>query len=272
MYHRVATLESDPWRLAVGPDRFEEHMRLLRERFSPIALADLVAALDGGTLRARSVAVTFDDGYRDNLTEGKPLLARHDVPGTVFVVSRYVGSDRDFWWDELDLLCRRPAAVAAGLDYRTTWERLQALPLDERVAELDALWTSIGRDPPAETSPLTAAELVELAADGLVEVGAHTATHAVLSRLGRSDQLEEIRSSRQSLERILGRPVTTFSYPHGEYDEVSPGCVREAGLSCACTSRPEAATRRTDPFRIPRLAVGDWPADDLEARLERLLK
>jgi peptidoglycan/xylan/chitin deacetylase (PgdA/CDA1 family) len=272
MYHRIAAVESDPWRLAVAPNRFEEQMRLLRERFSPIALRDLVAARESGTLPRGSVAVTFDDGYRDNLKAAKPLLARHDVPGTVFVISRYVGSTRDFWWDELDDLCRLPTAVAAGLDYRATWERLRPLPMDTRLAELDALWATIGGEPHAATSVLGADELVELAAGRLVEVGAHTATHPVLPWLGRSAQLEEIRSGKAALEQMLGRPVTTFSYPHGEYDEVSPGCALEAGLSCACTTRPEAVTSQTDPFRIPRLFVGNWPAGELEARLERLLR
>jgi peptidoglycan/xylan/chitin deacetylase (PgdA/CDA1 family) len=272
MYHRVAMVESDPWRLAVAPDRFEEQMRLLRERFHPIALADLVVGLAGGTLPRRSVAVTFDDGYRDNLTTAKPLLARHEVPGTVFVVSQYVGSPRDFWWDELDDLCRRPAAVSAGLDYRTTWERLRPLPMDERLVELDRLWATIGGEPPRATSVLPAGELVELAADGLVEVGAHTATHPVLPWLERSAQLEEIRSSKETLEQILGRPAMTFSYPHGEHDAASVACAREAGLSCACTTQPEATKRDTDPFRIPRVFVGDWPADELEARLELLLR
>ena len=122
MYHRVASLESDRWGLAVQPERFAGHMQLLRERFNPISLPDLLAALRGGGVPRRSVAVTFDDGYRDNLTVAKPLLERYGVPGTVFVVSGYVGSKRDFWWDELDRLCRDPAAVAAGLDCRTTWE------------------------------------------------------------------------------------------------------------------------------------------------------
>jgi peptidoglycan/xylan/chitin deacetylase (PgdA/CDA1 family) len=263
MYHR---------RLAVAPDRFEEQMRLLRERFQPIALADLVAGLASGALPPRSVAVTFDDGYRDNLTTAKPLLARYEVPGTVFVVSRYVGSARDFWWDELDDLCRRPAAAAADLDYRTTWERLRPLPMDERLGELDRLWSTIGGEPPGQTSVLEVDELIELAADGPVEVGAHTATHPVLPWLERSAQLEEIRSSEETLEQILDRPMATFSYPHGEHDDVSVACAREAGLSCACTTQPRAVTRETDPFQLPRMFVGDWPAGELEARLERLLR
>ena len=119
---------------------------------------------------------------------------------------------------------------------------------------------------------MTADEVVELARGGLVEVGAHTATHAVLPWLGQAGQLAEIRSSKDALEQILGRPVETFSYPHGEFDAVSAGCVREAGLTCACTTQTQAATRRSRPFRIPRMYVGDWPADELERRLERLLR
>jgi peptidoglycan/xylan/chitin deacetylase (PgdA/CDA1 family) len=272
MYHRVAALEHDPWRMAVDPGRFAEHVELLHDRFKPMRLGDLVIGLRSGGVPRRSVAVTFDDGYRDNLTAARPLLERHGVPATVFVISGYVGSPRDFWWDELDRLCRGPAAAAAGLVYRENWERLRPLPLNERLAELDALWEAVGGRPPSETSTLTAAEVVELARGGVVEIGAHTATHAVLPSLRRSEQLDEIRSSKVALEEILGRPVRTFSYPHGEYDAVSASCAREAGFACGCTTRGGAATRRTAPYRLPRLHVEDWRAGELEARLEALLR
>jgi peptidoglycan/xylan/chitin deacetylase (PgdA/CDA1 family) len=67
----------------------------------------------------RSLAITFDDGYVDNLTETKPLVEKHDVPSTVFVVSGYVGAGRRFWWDELERICVLPRTLPQRLDLTT---------------------------------------------------------------------------------------------------------------------------------------------------------
>src|SRR4051812_45419166 len=101
MYHRVATPGSDPWDLAVSPERFEAQMAHLRRRRTPLSLAEFMRRLEAGDLPCDAAAVTFDDGYADNLINARPRLQRHEIPATVYLVSDAVGSDREFWWDEL---------------------------------------------------------------------------------------------------------------------------------------------------------------------------
>jgi peptidoglycan/xylan/chitin deacetylase (PgdA/CDA1 family) len=111
LYHRVATLKSDPWGLAVTPGRFDEHLQVLREHATAMKLGELNEALRNGRLPERAVVVTFDDGYLDNLRNAKPLLERHNVPATVFVASGFIGRKREFWWDELDRLVLQPGVL-----------------------------------------------------------------------------------------------------------------------------------------------------------------
>ena len=92
MYHRVADLDADPAALAVHPDRFAEQLAALRERFSRRSRCPPSSRRPIEDEPPGSVVVTFDDGYRDNLTSAKPLLERFDVPATVFVVSGYIDS------------------------------------------------------------------------------------------------------------------------------------------------------------------------------------
>ncbi len=115
MYHRIAEPDSDPWALSVTPAHFGEQLDALRRRADPMSLARLVRHLEQGTLPRRAVVITFDDGYADNLHNGGPLLDRHDVRATIFLVSGYVDSPRELWWDELDRLFLRAGELPREL-------------------------------------------------------------------------------------------------------------------------------------------------------------
>src|SRR5216683_863200 len=74
MYHRVAFARHDPWGLAVDPERFEEQIAYAKQHRTPMSMEELVDRLRSKTLPANAIAVTFDDGYRDNLVNAKPVL------------------------------------------------------------------------------------------------------------------------------------------------------------------------------------------------------
>jgi peptidoglycan/xylan/chitin deacetylase (PgdA/CDA1 family) len=115
LYHRVCELPCDPQLLAVAPRRFEQQLEVLRRRFRPIALAELCAALGRGEVPDRAVAITFDDGYADNLAHARPALERYGVPATVYVASGWTGKSREPWWDELEALLLSPGPLPERL-------------------------------------------------------------------------------------------------------------------------------------------------------------
>ena len=115
LYHRVADMKQDPQLLAVTPAHFAEHLEILRRDSRPMSLQGLIVALRNGSLPRRAVVVTFDDGYADNLLYAKPLLERYDTPATVFVTTGYMGSTREFWWDELERLLLEPGKLPEAL-------------------------------------------------------------------------------------------------------------------------------------------------------------
>ena len=104
MYHRIASEPNDPWGLSVSSENFEQQLQVLRRTRRPFPLADFVRNLMAGALPPNAVALTFDDGYVDNLEAAKPLLAAADVPATVFVATGYLDRPEEFWWDELSRL------------------------------------------------------------------------------------------------------------------------------------------------------------------------
>lgn len=115
LYHRVADLPSDPQLLTVTPAHFAEHLEILRQHAHPMNLEEMVRSLRKKTLPRRAVAVTFDDGYADNLYNAKPLLERCDVPAMVYVSSGYVGTNREFVHDMLEGLFLRPGKLPQQL-------------------------------------------------------------------------------------------------------------------------------------------------------------
>jgi peptidoglycan/xylan/chitin deacetylase (PgdA/CDA1 family) len=111
MYHRVAEADSDPWSLCVSPKHFAEHLEVIAKYRNPIPLGELTSKLDNARSLDRAIAITFDDGYADNLYNAKPILAKYQIPATVFVTTGSIDCQHEFWWDELDRLLLQPGTL-----------------------------------------------------------------------------------------------------------------------------------------------------------------
>ena len=100
IYHRVAEDPVDPWRLCVSPANFARQMEVLRKKgFNTVHVSDLADAVRARRLSRKTVAVSFDDGYRDNFEQAAPVLERLGLPATFFVVTDWMGTDVVPWWD-----------------------------------------------------------------------------------------------------------------------------------------------------------------------------
>jgi peptidoglycan/xylan/chitin deacetylase (PgdA/CDA1 family) len=116
LYHRIADDPADPYGLCVTPRHFDEHLEAIRGAGRPMALRELASAMRTANVPDDAICITFDDGYIDNLHVAKPLLARHDVPATVFMTTGRAGRDREFWWDELQRAFFEPVELPAEIE------------------------------------------------------------------------------------------------------------------------------------------------------------
>jgi len=154
-YHRVGDVAGEPWRMTVPSEQFAEHIAQLQADWNPVSLRDLVAALDGGHVPPRAAAVTFDDGYADNLHHALPVLERYGVPATVFVATGFVGSEREFWSDELERILLQPSTLPAALDlalddFKLHWELAEEAIYDSDAVRRHREWrASSGTAPTA---------------------------------------------------------------------------------------------------------------------------
>ena len=309
LYHRIAEHIPDPQLLCVSSGNFEEHLQYLRDYCQPISLFQLNQALLSGRLPRRAVVITFDDGYADNFWSAKSLLERYDYPATIFVVSGYVGKDRELVSDELDrLLLESPVLpdklclTIAGKTYSwqvggtpaqlSAWDvtqdgfptsrhrcyfdlhkLLRPMNQDNRERALTELWHQVGGSAHARQTRrvMNVDELRELAKSNLIDVGAHTISHLLLTAQPVEVQWQEIMGSKEQLEQFLGRPVTSFAYPYGGVSAAAGtktlDLVRQAGFHMACSTMSGLVALATDPFLLPRCLVRDWSGDEFARRL-----
>lgn len=119
LYHRVVELEMDPQDLCVSPERFDQHLGVLKSHYNVLRLDELRDHLKKADVPNNCVCITFDDGYYDNLEFAQPLLEQHQLPATVFVTSESIGSDQEFWWDELDRILLHTAELPQSCSIHT---------------------------------------------------------------------------------------------------------------------------------------------------------
>jgi len=288
-YHRVAEASASAYGMCVSPAHFAEQLEGVHRYCRPVSLVELVNGLDDGNLPPRAVALTFDDGYADVLDQARPWLEYHAVPATVFVITGCLG--HEFWWDELAhalIWAKRPTGrlrlrvggetVAWALDdslvgkeerpgnrsrlVSELYRRLLPLASAERCRILAQVREWAGDPPVAQATArsLTAAEVQQLAG-GLVDIGAHTVSHPLLAALPIALQRSEIHDGKRTLEALLGRPVTGFSYPNGSASPTTRALVQEAGFRNACGNQPDVARRSSHRYQLPRFWVPDGDGD-----------
>ncbi|MGQ0613228.1 MAG: polysaccharide deacetylase family protein [Planctomycetaceae bacterium] len=266
-YHGVCpdALAREPWVPAyfVSASRFREQMGYLRRRLRPLPLGEAVHRLRQGTLPPGAVAVTFDDGYANNLHEALPILAEHAIPATIYLATHYVETGALFPYDRIRLLRdfwrrsglpERPGACAMK-DYLTR-------PLDEVEALIDRDWREAGAEPTKiqrETlRPLRRDELGRFDSS-LLSFGAHTHRHCILRNESRERRNEEIRRSVQLAREWTGARERLFSYPNGQpgdFDEADKAALREAGVESAVSCRRGSNPPGSDPLELRRFSIG----------------
>jgi len=269
--------------ICISPGAFERHVEYLAKHYAVLPLPEVVTRLrERRPLPSNAVAITFDDGYADNL-EAARTLGRHGVSGTFYITAGCLAGEQPFWPAEIRTLVasiRQPVlrlsaaghvveipVASAGerlVAIRTLSKLLKAHPIPVRESLREQLRDAAGpvRLPDCM---LRWEELAEMHRLGMT-IGAHTLTHPNLPNAG-SDAALEIHGAKTRLERQLGTSVTMFSYPNGGAERyLTPEIarmVRDCGFAAATTSKNGFAGPDSDLFALERIQV--------QERLEDLL-
>jgi peptidoglycan/xylan/chitin deacetylase (PgdA/CDA1 family) len=259
VYHRVPAGEpADPEVVPSVPrGLFQRQLEALAE-VGDIEPLDVV--LHDRDRHARPMfALTFDDDYLTHVEQALPVLQALALPATFFLSGRALHGLGSYWFEVLERL------VAVG-----SVDRVSRV-LHLRGGGLDALITACESDPSlqriveAEGSEaplhLDRSNIQALSNAGM-SVGFHTLHHEILTHLGDDELDAALTVGRGTLERITGRPLSHFAYPHGKADARTAGKVRDAGYEAAWTGRPQPVHRRDDRYLLGRWEPGRLDVDD----------
>jgi len=235
----------------------------------------------------RSVVLTFDDGFRDNVEHALPILDEFGVSATNFVVTQSLSDGRLPWPQRVgfmfqhtreaqvhhDILGHHAISLAGEQQRRKVYARmLQVLaPLERQPRDqiIEQLGLTLAVAPPDDRM-MTWEHARAMLARGH-SIGAHTYSHALLAQVPSDEARWEMERSRLDIEDHLGIRHPSFCFPGGSTTPALRRLARELGFSSCFVPNPAQRINRpaaVDNFSLVRLALPDGPGFNLEAELE----
>jgi peptidoglycan/xylan/chitin deacetylase (PgdA/CDA1 family) len=277
-----------PKDMKIDGAKLERMLAWLARRYAVTTVGEGRRRLEDGARGDRKslVALSMDDGYRDNRTHLLPILAKLGLGATVYVESRPLEERRINWSHKffwiLDRVgpkelvrsfgarCADAAAVRRlealqAQGQATAYHLKRALKYEcapaARNQALDAVFAALGGDERAlcDELYLTWEDAKALLAGG-VELGGHTANHEILSRLDAESAAREVAACREALARRLDVASESFAYPFGrrwDYDPKSKDAVRKAGFASATTTHAGTNGKGADPYELKRIMIDE---------------
>lgn len=277
MYHRILPQSDSRFKaeepgMVVTPGTLDRHLSLLTQYFDMVSLGDWVEkAEQGASLPKNACAITFDDGWRDNYEYAFPVLKKHQAPATVFVVSHMIGTNQLFWPNRIAQLLQQPAAALQQIPWLNTLighaqlnretqanaiYQLKSMPDAEIIARLDEAEQRLGVSAATHPSLMNWDQVRDMAASGLVEIGSHTTQHIRLRDEIDTDVLErELRDSKTLIEKNIGKPVSLFCYPNGDWTPSAKAAVKKYYTAAVTTAKGINSVSNLDTSLLHRIGV-----------------
>lgn len=273
MYHRFSE-QADG--VSTSARCFKEQLDYLSEHYRVVPLSALARYLTSGEPVPPGLAViTIDDGYRDCYDIAFPILRERGLPATAFVVTDFVDQTTWLWTDKVRYLT---ASASGSLLEATIEDHSLRIALDgqysrlkgaervntqlklisdeakeDAISEISArLGVQIPNAPPPQYLPLTWEQVREMDSS-VVEIGSHTVTHPILTRISVEKLRYELRESRMRLEGVLGHKVELLGYPNGDHNAAVQYEAARAGYNCAVTADYGLNNGRTNLLALKRI-------------------
>jgi peptidoglycan/xylan/chitin deacetylase (PgdA/CDA1 family) len=259
--------------------RFAAILDALRATGTPVSLDDVIEVAAGqGRLPERAFAITFDDGFRNNLSIAAPLLVERRIPATFYLTTGFIEYNWMSWIDRIEYAIEctgegrlvLPTGERRFDDAASTQALLDEIRIvvkDDPRIEPDRFATEVqatlgvnetrATDDPLDRK-LDWAEVRALAAEPLFSVGGHSHSHANLAFLDMASLARELETSRALLAARAGVSCRHYSYPEGTPNAYSPAVIealKRIGVQCCPTAEDGVNRPPFDLFRLKRVMV-----------------
>ncbi len=261
-------------------DLFHDQMMFLKKNFEVLPFTEALRRLKTGDLNRPTVVITFDDGFMNNYEVAYPILKNECLPATIYLTTGLIGGRNTLW------SCRLIQALEKTKIKEFKWsgrhfnlketaskinasEQIQRMlkswPHPELLQQLEEVIEILKQDidsQVARNSPfriLDEATIRTMLSSGLIELGAHTESHTILSQLISTQKHAQIESSVRYVTKLLGKQCTLFAYPNGrkqDYDQESMEILDSLGVEYAVTTTEGINDCTNQPLELNRFGIG----------------
>ncbi len=273
--------------MAASPEYLDWLISFLKKKdIDMVSMDEVRRRLLEKDFRRRFVAITFDDGYADNLTYGLPIFEKHNVPFIIYVSLNLPNHSMIRWWDMLE------DKLVSGDEHEFKFPNSIINIKAETISEKIDAWWQVRNEIIAQESKLSRAELLglfgldeemnerftqsvalsfsqtkELAQHPLVTIGTHTVNHLPLKKLELAQAEREILDSKIKLEEVCGQEIKHFAYPYGSPNECGErefGIAERYEFETGVTFQPGNLfpSNANHLFSLPRYAGGDYVSEE----------
>ena len=288
--------------LNVSTTNFDAHLKYLKSEFDVVPLSSLVKSLPPNNKQNEKpkLAITFDDGWKDNHDHAWPLLKKHNLPATIFLVSDHIESGAALWWSALEehfkslgnISVAEWASTLVTHAKNTNFPDIEAV-ISKRLSGKSAttddiidLFKSIEHDQIEgfvgsllpQNGVTTSRELItweqaRKMQGNCIEFGAHTRRHELLTELDEQAIKDTVNGSCQALMDNDIEPIRVFSYPNGNCDTRVQQVVADIGFKCAVgTKRGTFPGSKANMMAMPRINIGGGNEANLNLLRRRLAR
>jgi len=281
-YHRIGDTHL-PWQIApISTRDFKIEIDYLKNNYEIVSLSAVVTSLKNGLpLPRNGLAITFDGYYKDNFLNAYPILKKYHIPAALFLFTGSMDSRELFWEDKLrysiwqsnyksldiqgEGVYNLDSADARRCAATNIIRKLKKIPLAQKEIIiqncLQSTGTAIGPDLGKEAI-LTWDEVREMGANGF-EIGAHTVSHPILSKIPLDQAEWEITESKRRIEEEINKKINLFAYPNGGPEDYNADIIqilKKTGFSGALINSPPGfVTAKTDLFKVDRINASADP-------------
>ena len=262
---------------------FKKQIKKIKKYYNPISMDEVIMhKRENIKYPKNTIAITFDDGFKNNYDVAAPILDEHQIPATFYISTGYINSTKMFWVDQIEdcinrtkvdsivlklnnkkniyKLMSRKQKISSLISIKKILKQTNIAQKEKKIKEIIKL-TRINpsSDQSENYKKLTKDNVIELSNNRLFLIGSHSVNHESMRLLNPKNLKIEIRGSIKFLSKLINKRITHYSYPEGQLNDFSKIVINEMSnnnIECCPTALQGSNSHKTDLFKLKRYMIG----------------